>query len=138
MTKLYIASCQPFRSGVKDGRNWTLYHVTDPKGLRYGTFNPKYVGMVGMEVDVEVEEKSSDKVNPKTGQPYINRNIIEPKGNNASNAGLGFVIAELKALRAIVEETHKAVMELVVEPTPPDGGPTESDLGKDDMPELPF
>ncbi len=84
--KIYISSCTEFKRGKKkDGTDWVLYYVKDPKNVQYSTFEEKYAAMVGQEVEVEIEEKPSDKVNPNTGKPYINRNILEAgkkKGGN--------------------------------------------------------
>lgn len=86
MTKIYIASCQPVKSGKKkNGEDWTIYEVKTPEGKRYSTFEEKYMALVGQEVEVEIEERESDKINPKTNKPYINWNIVEgkrkPKGD---------------------------------------------------------
>ena len=100
MTKIYIASCQEFKRGKKkDGSDWVLYHIKDPKGIQYSTFEEKYSAMVGQEVEVEVEETRSEKINPKTNGPYINRNIVEgkrKKGND--NEQLSRIERKLDAL----------------------------------------
>src|SRR3990167_7732036 len=79
--KLYISSCNVVKSGESNGRKWTLYQIQDPKGTKYSTFEAKYVGMVGQEVDVVVEEKAVEK----NGRSFLNRTIIEPK-----RAGVAF------------------------------------------------
>lgn len=76
--KLYIASCNLVKQGEKNGRQWFLYLITDPKGVKYSTFEPKYNGMVGHEVEVEVVEQQVEK----NGVTYTNRTIIEPKREN--------------------------------------------------------
>ena len=132
--KIYIASCNLFKSGEKDGRKWNLYHITDQKGVKYGSFDAKYVGMVGQEVDVVVEEKAVEK----NGKSYVNRTIIEPRRGNGNGAGTEFIftgyITELKKLNSKIDELHKMVSDLVVEPTEPDGGIKETDVEASDLP----
>lgn len=128
--KLFIASCNLAKQGTKDGRSWSLYKISDPKGVQYSTFDAKYVGMVGQEVDVVVEEKAVEK----NGKSYVNRTIIEPKRGNGNGAGTEFIftgyITELKKLNSKIDELHKMVSDLVVEPSEPDrlsenGGPSD-------------
>lgn len=116
--KLFIASCNLAKQGMKDGRRWSLYKISDPKGVQYSTFDAKYIGMVGQEVDVNVEEKAVEK----NGKTYVNRTIIEAKrGNGAgSGAGMEFIFTELKKLNGKIDEIHKMVSDLVVEPSEPD------------------
>ena len=83
--------------------------------------SPMLAWRIGDEVEIEVEQK---------GQ-YTNFRL--PRKENGNN---NFVIAELKALRAIVEETHKMVSDLVVEPELPDGGPRVEDAQPEES--LPF
>ena len=73
--KLYISSCAAVKSGESNGRKWTLYQIQDPKGVKYSTFEGKYVGMVGQEIEAVVEEKAVEK----NGKSYLNRTIVEPK-----------------------------------------------------------
>lgn len=126
--KLYIASVQPVKSGIKDGRKWTLYHVVDPQGTRYATFNEKYVGMVGQEVDVQIEERASDKVNPQTGQPYINRTILEQRRSPSHSGSAAF---EKRAIE-LLEGINKKLDNLAVESDQVVG------IGEIGEPNLPF
>ena len=116
--KIFISACQPVKSGVKNGKNWTLYTILDPKGVRYSTFEAKYVGMVGQDIEVDVQESPSKTVNPKTGEPYTNRTIVEPKIQG--NQGMGFVLTELKRLGGKIDELHRMVSDLVIKPSEPD------------------
>ena len=136
--KIYISSCNLFKSGEKNGRKWNLYRIVDPKGITYSTFEAKYVGMVGQEIEVEVQER----VVEKNGKTYKNLTIIEPKRGDGDNS---FILAELKAIRLKLENLPALITEMVVkelaeiEPDVPDGGPDETDVAKEDVPpELPF
>lgn len=73
--KIYIADVIPVKSGEKNGRKWNLYNVVDQKGTKYTTFEAKYGGMVGQEVEVEVEQKQVER----NGKTYINLAIVEPQ-----------------------------------------------------------
>lgn len=124
--KLYIASCVAGKSGVKNGRPWTRYMITDPKGIQYITFENKYIAMVGQEVDLEIKEEIYN------GKTYLN--IVEPRKAGAVDGAS--IMVELKAIRQYVKEIHG----MLLEPQPADGGPTEIDLGKGDIKpsDLPF
>ena len=79
-TKIYISDIRQVKTGIHNNKQWVLSHVIDQSGARYATFDgKKYEGMKGSEVEIEFEEKESDKINEKTGKPYVNRSIIEPK-----------------------------------------------------------
>lgn len=99
--KIYISSCQLFREGEKNGRKWQLYHVIDPKGVKYGTFESKYVSMVGMEVDVEVKEETVEK----NGRTFINKTIIEPKRNDWATRD------ELRNLEGRIQKLEEYILE---------------------------
>lgn len=77
-------------------------------GFAY-TGSPMLSLKVGDEIEAEVEEK---------GQ-YLNFKL--PKQNG------GDVMKKLSELEGYIKEIHKAVMNLVVEPNEPDGGPEETD-----------
>src|SRR3990167_9439765 len=100
--KLYISSCEPVKSGTKNGRAWTLYHVFDPKGNRYTTFEKKYTGFIGQEVEVEVRE---DRVE-KNGKTYLNRTIVEPRReaqeDKGINSKLDHIIDLLESMRDVL------------------------------------
>lgn len=102
--KIYIADCQIVKTGETDGREWTLYSISDPKGVRYSTFEAKYSAMVGQEVEVTVEERLSTKINPKTNEPYKNLTIIEPRKVEVSKDD---ILAMINDLRERVEELEK-------------------------------
>lgn len=73
--KIYISAVNLVKSGTTNGKNWQIFNVVDPQGKKYGTFESKYQGMVGQEIDAEVEEKTVEK----NGKTYKNLNIVEPK-----------------------------------------------------------
>lgn len=130
MTKIYISSCVLFRQGTKDGRDWKLYHITNPKGVIYGTFSDKYSGLVGQEIEAEIEEKTVEK----NGRTYKNLNIIEPKSRQNSQ-GFGQIIA---ALDLVLKNQTTIIgmlsdLEAAEEISPPDEGPTGTDEGGDNQ-----
>jgi hypothetical protein len=119
--------------GVKNEQPWTLYNVIDTNGKRYGTFNEKYLDSVGKTIGITVEEKPSTKLNPKTGKPYINLNIIEPKKQptGMSNDIIEKLFAKLDRIEMKIDNLE------LVEPTgdqePPETSPDEISLD-----EIPF
>lgn len=81
---------------------------------------------VGDEVDIEVTQN---------GQ-YLNFRLPRQEGGNQN-----FVIAELKRLATLIasqsgkiDELHRMVSDLVVEPSEPDGGPGVEDTQPEDIP----
>lgn len=56
MTKIYIASVEEVKRGVGKKGPWVKYQITDQQGTKYSSFQDKYLSMVGMEVEVEVED----------------------------------------------------------------------------------
>lgn len=135
--KIYVSAVNAIRSGEKNGRKWVLYAVLDQAGTKYSSFDSKYQGMIGQEIEVMVEERIVEK----NGRTYKNLSIIEPKKENEAvnslNASTGFVLAELKAIKQYVKEIHSMLLEV----EPPDGEPEATDLGKGDEvnpPDIPF
>ena len=82
--KLYIADAKFVKSGTyKDGRSWELFHITDAKGNRFSTFEKKYTGLVGQEVECEIKEETVTK----GGRTYTNRTIVEPRQQRGTANG---------------------------------------------------
>lgn len=110
MPKIYISSCVELKRGKHpDNSPWTLFKITDPQGMQYSTFEPKYLGMVGQEVDVKIEQKPSKKINPNTGKPYLNLYIVEPKLARPDRSdefakAIGDIFLQLEELRNDVKE----------------------------------
>ena len=74
-----VKSREVFREGISaGGKAWELLEIQDMEGAHYKTFVNLHEGMT---YDVEVVEEISEKMNPKTGQPYVNLKIskIVPK-----------------------------------------------------------
>lgn len=94
---IYIASCEPKKSGEKNGRKWTLYTIKAQDGTYYSTFEAKYQAMVGSEVEVEVENR------PWTGKDGKQRDgwtIVEPKRGNQ----LGDLLKRIAAIEYRLDE----------------------------------
>ena len=130
--KIYISSCEPVRSGEKNGRKWTLYNILTPENVRYSTFEAKYSGMVGQEIDVQVKE---DTVTGKNGRQYLNRTIIEPKSQQSSGQS-GVIMAKLEAMDKRLTTIIGMLSELekVDEDVPSlDEGPDGTDIKPDDI-----
>lgn len=81
MTKeISVNEVKVVKNGVgPGGKPWTLYHVVAVDGIRYSTFEEKYLDAIGKKIVVNVESKPSTKLNPNTGKPYLNWSIVEPK-----------------------------------------------------------
>ena len=87
MTKnTYIKDILLVKSGVstRDGIDnpWTLYDVVDVDNWHFKTFEPMLLGKAmenGTEVELTFAEEPSQKINPKTNQPYVNRTIVSVK-----------------------------------------------------------
>ena len=104
------------RVGIKTeqhGQRWL-------SGFAY-TGSPALSLKIGDEIEAEIEEK---------GQ-YLNFRL--PKSQNG-----GDVMKKLSELEGYIKEIHKAVMNLVVEPSEPDGGVDGNDAAPDDIPGLDF
>ena len=112
--KIYISSCEKFREGENNGRKWVLYKIVDPKGVQYSTFEGKYSGMVGQEIEADVREELVEK----NGKTYTNRTIVEPKLGN-------------EQLNRIERKLDELITLLTAETVP--------DISKDEpTPDLPF
>lgn len=100
MQKIYIASCVPFKSGVKNGRKWNLYNVVDGQGVKYSSF-ADLGGFINQEIEREVKEETVSK----DGKTYINRTILEPKRTQNDSQ------AQLDRIERFVIDLHRIVSE---------------------------
>lgn len=82
MPKLIIKSKVPFRTGTKDGKQWTLYHVTDSTGKKHSTFSD-------LPLDQEVELVITEKpYTAKDGTQKMGTTLSYPKRESGLNATL--------------------------------------------------
>lgn len=87
-----------------DPRN-TLSTVIDEDNVYYSTSNGAYYStLIGQPIVLKWNEEAGKKINPKTGKPYINKNLYEgptqlPKLQPKSPA-----ILQLENLTRIVEK----------------------------------
>lgn len=118
--KIYISSHEHVKSGTKNGRDWSMYRITDPQNNRYTIFDAKYSGMIGQEVEVYVKTEKVEK----DGKTYTNRTIVNPPKTYD-------VVSrhEHEALERRVLALEQAIAERVQEETAP---PLE------DLPSTPF
>lgn len=80
MTKeIIVSDVKEGIHGVSSTGPWTLYSVTDETGAKYSTFSATYKDLIGKKIVIDVEEKESKKINPKTQKPYKNLVIVEQK-----------------------------------------------------------
>jgi hypothetical protein len=103
-----VKSVNIVKTGVrqdKEGNDvtWMLLNVVDENDKRYSTFDEGYLKTVGKTITINYEDKPSDKINPKTDKPYMNRNIVDgKKGNkttqNSTQAWAEKLVAKVKEL----------------------------------------
>lgn len=75
--QLEITEISEVRSGTNSkGNDWTLYQCSATDGKRYKTFKDLRAA-IGRPYWFEVVSEKSDKVNPKTGEPYVNLTIVD-------------------------------------------------------------
>lgn len=85
-----IKEVKEVKSGVGKNGAWTLYSVIDQDGQRYGTFQAepwKTFMTKGEKCTITFEEQPGDKIDPKTGNPYVNRNIVDPQKKEKATGG---------------------------------------------------
>jgi len=71
-----INDVKTLKSGVSNGRNWTLYAVIDENGNKYTTFNGKYLDMIGKRVEIEYEASEREYNGKKyTDYKIVNKNV---------------------------------------------------------------
>lgn len=70
----------------RNGTASALYQVIDGEGDRYSTKNGAYYSAyLGKKLKLQWNTSPSKKLNPKTGEPYINKNLVE--GSTAFGKG---------------------------------------------------
>ncbi len=117
-----------FKDGVSDGRAWSMHTVIDEDGWRYTSFQaePWHTYMErGEECVIPYEEKPSTKTNPKTGKPYMNKTIVEPRKGGGKNGVKELenvngqivekLFTKLNLLQAEVEKIGKMVSQMMNE-----------------------
>ena len=122
--ELTIESCEPKKSGVGSRGAWVLYECV-AGGTKYSTFTD-LLKCVGRPVWYEVEQKQSDKVNPKTGKNYVNWTIKGyapiPKENVATGqiqpkeADVVWSMEDKAQLFALIGDMSKKVDRLLEKP----------------------
>lgn len=123
--KIYIASCESVASGVKNNRKWNIYAITTQDGKRLKTFEGKYGAMIEQEVEVEIEERPSKKVNPNTNQPYTDFWIVEPKKAQMNLNDIFAILADYRERLEALEKGQGANLAQAIkeakkdEPLPP-------------------
>ena len=76
---LTLENCEVVREGISaTGRSWTMYNCTDTEKRRYTSFT-NMTPYLNIEREYEVNQKESEKNNPKTGKHYLNYTIELPK-----------------------------------------------------------
>lgn len=131
MLKQFVVKSVETKSGISNGKEWKFYIVNSDEGAKYQTNNPEWLNKVGQAMQVEIEQRPSKKLD-MNGQPYINLVIVEPKQYQPKGGDI--ILAELKRIGEKVDEIHKMVSDLAVEPVPPDGGPEVGDAQPEDNP----
>jgi len=86
-----INDVKTLKSGVSNGRNWTLYAVIDENGNKYTTFNGRYLGMVGKRVEIEYETSEREY----NGKKYIDFKIVD-KNVNSKETEIFNLLKEIK------------------------------------------
>ena len=97
-----ITEVKQLKTGVYDNQPWELVLVTDAGRMKYTTFlaDSAYKAKAsGAEVTITYTEEPGDKINEKTGEPYMNRTITAI--SQAHNSGMLKDIEKLKT--AMVE-----------------------------------
>lgn len=121
--KTYIKDAVFSSKGTTNGHDWVRYIVTDQDNIRYAYFDPECLNWKGIEREFEYEEKPSTKIDPKTGQPYLNRTIVKPKKADVAKF-IDDLYSKIRVLEARVTTLEKNVV--------------EEDEFEDDLPELPI
>lgn len=116
--QIIVSKVEQIKSGITNGRAWILYRVTDQNGLTYSTFDATFNGKMGQTVFIDVEEVPGNKINPKTGQPYINRRIVPEKKANP----------DIQRLEEKIDKILSIVENLTAEDEPGTAEPTEEDI----------
>jgi hypothetical protein len=75
---IIINDVKTLKSGVSNGRNWTLYAVIDENGNKYTTFSGRYLEMIGKKVEIEYETSEREY----NGKKYTDYKIVNKNVNN--------------------------------------------------------
>lgn len=107
-----VKSVNIVRTGVdKNGHPWTLLNVIAEDGKRYSTFDEEYMKAAGKTITFTYEEKESDKINPHTQKPYMNRNIVDEKKSAKEPSGMQAwaerLVAKVKELETRIEKLER-------------------------------
>ena len=111
-----VKSVNIVKTGVdKNGHPWTLLNVIAEDGKRYSTFDEEFMKAAGKTITFTYEEKPSDKVNPNTGKPYLNRNIVDEKKPAKEPTGMQAwaerLVSKVKELEARIEKLERPSLE---------------------------
>ena len=119
LKKIQVEEVKAIKYGVHNGRNWTLYRITDRDGTQYSTFDTKYLDTIGSIIEVNVEEKQV----VKDGKAYNNLTIQEPK---KINPDLELILSKLDEILRIVKQD--------IPQSPEVGGHVNETPPNDDLP----
>ncbi len=114
--EIQVVSVNLEASGTTNNREWKRWKVQTPD-ISYGSFcGEKYVPLVGQKITVEVEEVQSKKINEKTGKPWMNWMIIEPKKYSQTEVELLEKVSDHeKRLKALEEAIRRNLANLPVQ-----------------------
>ncbi len=126
--RTHIKEVSLFKSGVTNGKAWSMFNVVDVDGWRYTSWQaePWNTYMVkGEECIIPYKEEPSTKINPNTGKPYMNKTIFEPrKGggkngaaelNNVNGQIIEKLFTKLNLMQAEIEKIGKMVSGMMQE-----------------------
>ena len=104
-----IEDAREKRSGTTNGRAWTLYEVTDAEGTKYGTFDGRYLTMVGARVQVDVERNAKGYWNIVDKPMFRGENVVakaEARVRAPDDMGerLDKVVEGLRAIYRLLEK----------------------------------
>lgn len=112
-----VASAELKKQGTTNGKNWSIYKITDQNGLRYSTFE-KQLSQIGISARVWYDEEQRDY----QGKPYTARTIrrfevgaefqspqVPSKPKEAPISDLEAILIEMQALTKRIEALEKEV-----------------------------
>lgn len=108
----YINKAEPFSKGKKleldeEGKQFPIKNVTIWNDHpRFNEFVP------GATLDFEIYEKPSANINPKTGQPYMDRSVSKYTSQKAQNCDLSDLDAKLDKILVFLHKAHGVPQEL--------------------------
>ena len=111
--KLTLNSCEAKKEGIsQSGKAWTIYECHDETG-KYSSFT-NFFDKVGIPTDYEVESKTSNTLNNKTGKPFVNYTLFLPKaGGRAGNTDASYelLLTKINAIGKKIDEIYVMLTE---------------------------